>query len=66
MGKETARLGRESRVLAGAIWAAGVGIMLVEMQFGMDYVVSYVSGGARTIVAWLPMISTVVLHFLGR
>ncbi len=38
MGTEAARVTKRNRVIAGVAWAAGIGITLVEMQFGMDYV----------------------------
>jgi hypothetical protein len=42
-----------------AAWVTGIGITLVEMQYGMDYVLTHVTGHMSTIVGWLPMIATV-------
>jgi hypothetical protein len=58
MGTEAKRQTRRNRRLLCAGWAAGIGITLVEMQFGMDYVLSHVAGHVTAIVGWLPMITT--------
>ena len=62
MGTGTKRLERR-RIALGAGWIAGIGMMLVEMQWGMDYVLSHVAGQVGAIVGWLPMIATVARHF---
>jgi hypothetical protein len=51
---------RRNRVLVGGVWAAGIGITLVEMNMGMDYVLSHVVNHVSAIVGWLPMIGTLV------
>jgi hypothetical protein len=59
MGTGTKRLERHTRMAQSAAWAAGIGITLVEMQYGIDYVFTHVAGHVGTIVGWLPMISVV-------
>jgi len=49
-----------NRLLVSGIWAAGIGITLVEMNMGMDYVLSHVVNQMSAIVGWLPMIGTLV------
>jgi hypothetical protein len=60
MGTETKRQERHSRIVQGTGWAAGIGITLVEMQYGMDYVFTHVAGHMSAIVGWLPMLSMLV------
>jgi hypothetical protein len=60
MGTETKRITKRNRVMAGAAWAAGIGITLVEMQFGVDYVLSHVMNNMGAIVGWLPMIGVLL------
>jgi hypothetical protein len=63
MGTESKREERMSRMTQGAGWAAGIGITLVEMQWGIDYVLSHVVGQVSAIVGWLPMIGGLVRQF---
>jgi hypothetical protein len=65
MGTESKRQERWNRMILGAGWAAAIGITLVEMQFGMDYVLSHVARQVSAIVAWLPMLGTLVTQFWG-
>jgi|SRR5271166_3080443 len=65
MGSEEKRRERRNSLLAGAAWAAGIGIALVEMQMGMDYVLGNLAQHASTMVRWLPMVGTLVLGFGG-
>jgi hypothetical protein len=65
MGTESKRLGWRKRMILSAAWAVGIGITLVEMQLGMDYVLSHVVGHVSAIVGWLPMIGTLVAQFGG-
>jgi hypothetical protein len=60
MGTGLKKQERQSRITQGAAWAAGIGITLVEMQFGVDYVLTHVAGHMGAIVGWLPMLSTLV------
>lgn len=60
MGTQINEQRRQSRMTQSAAWAAGIGIMLVEMQYGMDYVLTHVAGHMGAIVGWLPMLSTLV------
>jgi hypothetical protein len=56
----TAKSQTQTRQMAEiAAWVTGIGITLVEMQYGMDYVLTHVTGHMSTIVGWLPMIATV-------
>jgi hypothetical protein len=61
----TVRNAGQNRVLAGAGWVAGVGVMLAEMQFGMDYVLSHVVGQISAILCWLPMVGVFARQFWG-
>jgi len=63
MGTESNRQARRNRRLRGAGWAASVGITLVEMQFGVDYVLSHVAGHLSAFVGWLPIVGTLVKQF---
>lgn len=65
MGTEARKRGWRNRMVAGAGWVAGIGVMLVEMQFGMDYVLSHVAGGVSAILSWLPMVSVLARQFWG-
>ena len=56
---------RRNRWLLDAGWATGIGIALVEMQWGMDYVEANVVEHAKAIVGWLPMIVTLLCRFGG-
>jgi hypothetical protein len=56
---------RRNQIVQGAGWVAGIAITLVEMQFGMDYVLSHVTGHLGAIVHWLPMIGTLVSQVWG-
>ena len=60
MGTAIIKQERQSRIAQGAAWAAGIGITLVEMQFGVDYVLTHVAGHMGAIVDWLPMLSTLI------
>lgn len=66
MGSEWKRQERQNRWLLGAGWTAGIGIALVEMQLGMDYVLSSVAQQASGLVGWLPVIGTMVARFWGH
>jgi len=59
MGTGANRIVRQAGMTQSAAWAAGIGITLVEMQYGIDYVFTHVAGHVGTIVGWLPMISVV-------
>lgn len=65
MGMEVRINRRHNRVLEGAGWVAGISVMLAEMQFGMDYVLSHVVGQVSAILGWLPMVGALARHFLG-
>lgn len=56
MGTAAINSGRRNRVLEGAGWVAGISVMLAEMQFGVDYVLSHVVGQISAILSWLPMV----------
>lgn len=66
MGIEQKWRERRNRRLLGAGWVAGIGIALVEMQMGMDYVLSSVTQHVSALVGWLPLIGTVVARFWGH
>jgi hypothetical protein len=63
MATQVVGLGRRNRVVVSGIWAAGIGITLVEMHMGMDYVLSHVLAQMGAIVGWLPVIGTMVSRF---
>jgi hypothetical protein len=63
MGTKSSKETRLGRVAQVAGWTAGSGITLVEMQFGMDYVLSHLVGQMSAIVGWLPMISVLARQF---
>jgi len=65
MGTGTKRQERRGRMLLSAGWAAGIGITLVEMEFGMDYVLSHVVGHVSAIAGWLPMVGALVKQIYG-
>jgi hypothetical protein len=52
-------------MMHSAGWTVGVGITLVEMQYGMDYVFTHVAGHMSAIMGWLPMLSTVAKQIWG-
>ena len=56
---------KRNRWLIGAGWMAGISIVLVEMQMGMDYVQASVAEQARMIAGWLPVIGTLLCRFMG-
>ena len=58
-------LAGQSRWLIGAGWMAGISIVLVEMQVGMDYVQTRLAEQARTMADWLPMVGTLMCRFVG-
>jgi len=58
-------LADRNRWLIGAGWMAGISIVLVEMQVGMDYVQARVVEQAKMIAGWLPMIGTLLCNFMG-
>lgn len=60
MATQVVGLGWRNRAVVSGIWAAGIGITLVEMHMGMDYVLSQVLAQMGAIVGWLPMIGTMV------
>jgi hypothetical protein len=62
MGTKGNRAERQNPKLLGAAWAAGIGIMLVEMHFGMDYVLSHVAAHIDFVLNWLPAISVLARH----
>jgi hypothetical protein len=62
MRKEADRPEKGKRVAASAAWAAGIGIALVEMQYGMDYVWAHVASHVGFVVNWLPMVSALAQH----
>lgn len=63
-GAASKQVGR-NRWLIGAGWMAGVSIILVEMQVGVDYVQASVVEHARMVAGWLPMIGTLLCRFIG-
>jgi hypothetical protein len=65
MGTNAKRPDRQNQRLLGVGWAAGIGITLVEMHFGMDYVLSHVAAHVGFVVNWLPTISVVARHIWG-
>jgi hypothetical protein len=65
MGSEAKRRERRNRWLLGAEWATGIGITLVEMQMGVDYVLAHIAGHVSAVVGWLPMIGTLVRQLWG-
>jgi hypothetical protein len=66
MRSESKRSEQRNGWLPGAGWVAGVGIGLVEMRMGMDYVLANLIQHTSTIWGWLPMIGTVVARFWGH
>jgi hypothetical protein len=54
-----------NRWLIGAGWMAGISIVLVEMQMGMDYVQASVAEQAKMMAGWLPVIGALVCRFMG-
>jgi hypothetical protein len=65
MGSETKGGSGRSRWAQSAGWMAGIGIALVEMQIGMDYVLSSLVEHVRAIAGWLPAIGAVAAHLCG-
>lgn len=63
MAAATTRQQRRQQMILGTGWTAGIGIMLVEMHYGVDYVLSHVVGNVSALVDWLPMIGTLVGRF---
>jgi len=65
MADAAKNLADRNRWLIGAGWMAGISIVLVEMQVGMDYVQTRVVAHARTMADWLPMVGTLMCRFVG-
>lgn len=65
MGSETKGASGRSRWMRSAGWMAGIGIALVEMQVGMDYVLSSLVEQVRAIAVWLPVIVALAGHLCG-
>ena len=65
MADAAKNLADRNRWLIGAGWMAGITIVLVEMQVGMDYVQTGVVEHARTMADWLPTIGTLLCRFVG-
>ncbi len=66
MGSERKRQERQNRWLPSAGWVGGIGIALVEMHVGMDYVLSSAIQHLSAVVGWLPVIGTVLARFWGH
>jgi hypothetical protein len=60
MGTEAREQKSRERWLVGAGWVAGIGIGLVEMHMGMEYVQAYLLPRVNAILGWLPIIGTLV------
>lgn len=65
MGTTARNSGRRNRVLESVGWAAGIGMILAEMQFGMDYVVSHAVAQISAILGWLPMLGVFAHQLWG-
>ena len=65
MADAAKNLADRNRWLIGAGWLAGISIVLVEMQVGMDYVQTRLAEHARTMAGWLPMVGTLMCRFVG-
>jgi hypothetical protein len=65
MAKETDGAGNRKRMLVSVGWAAGIGISLVEMQFGMEYVLSLIAAQLGFVVNCLPAVSVLARHIWG-
>jgi hypothetical protein len=66
MGTGWKRQEGQNQWLPGAGWVAGIGIALVEMRMGMDYVLASVTQHLAAVVGWLPVIGTMVARFWGH
>lgn len=66
MGSEGKRQERQNRRLLSAVWVGGIGIALVEMHVGMEYVLSSVTQHMSAVVGWLPVIGAIVARFWGH
>ena len=62
MGTKGNRAEGQSPKLLGVAWAAGIGITLVEMHFGVDYVLSHVTAHIDFVLNWLPTLSVLARH----
>ncbi|MGB7847575.1 MAG: hypothetical protein WBL63_18320 [Candidatus Acidiferrum sp.] len=60
MGIEAREQEKRDRWQVSVGWVAGIGIALVEMQMGMDYVQTYLVPHVSAILRWLPIIGTLV------
>ena len=65
MADAARNLADRNRWLIGAGWLAGISIVLVEMQVGVDYVQTRVAEHARTMADWLPMVGTLMCRLVG-
>jgi hypothetical protein len=63
MATQVRGLERRNRAVVSGVWAAGIGITLVEMHMGVDYVLSHVVAQMGAIVGWLPVVGTMVSRF---
>jgi hypothetical protein len=65
MGTNGKREERRNRVLVIGIWAAGIALTLVEMQVGVEYVMTHVVYRVGALAGWLPMIGALAAQFWG-
>jgi hypothetical protein len=65
MAGVTRNQAERNRWLIGAGWMAGISIVLVEIQMGMDYVQASIAEQAKMVAGWLPVIGTLVCRFMG-
>jgi hypothetical protein len=65
MGTQAKWQEQRNRMVQSTGWAAGIGITLVEMQYGMDYVLTHVVGHVTAIVGWLPVLSLLAKQICG-
>lgn len=63
-GVASRRVG-QNNWLVGAGWMAGISIVLVEMQVGVDYVQARLVEHANVVAGWLPMIGTLGSRLMG-
>ncbi|HXX17627.1 MAG TPA: hypothetical protein VEJ47_22195 [Candidatus Eremiobacteraceae bacterium] len=65
MGTNEKREERRNRVLVIGTWAAGIALTLVEMQLGVEYVMTHVVYQVGALAGWLPMIGALAAQFWG-
>jgi hypothetical protein len=61
-------VGRQSEKnwIMWTLWAAGIGLLLVEMNAGMDYLEAGLRQNVGNVLGWLPAMGVITLKLAGQ